>query len=105
MQALQQKAPIHIPENLIVSNPNLNYRQKIIVDKMVASQGTRDLYESAHPKNSKIGSGEYYLTYSSDDVYPVLRQSEVDELLKQGIIKPKYDERPDLHYYRLTQRR
>lgn len=50
----------------------------------------REVYEGADPKNTKVGSGRYYVTHGGLEV----SRQVIDEALKRGLIRhvsPDYD--------------
>jgi hypothetical protein len=76
--------------------------QKLVLEKMRASRGKRELYESASALDSERGSGEYFLTYSGDDRIRPLTRQDVSHLLMIGLIAKKYPDEPQLETYVVT---
>jgi hypothetical protein len=79
---------------------NLNRQQRHAI-ALLRQDFRRDLYEAADgpPKNNK-GSGLYYVTYSNGQG-PELTRSDIDGMLAERLIKPKYND-ASLHCYVLT---
>lgn len=80
----------------------MNNRQIHVMQLLRENDRMRHLYEGAHPQNSRVGSGRYFVTYSA--VSPELTRAEVDELLRLGLIELYWPDKPDLHMYRATSR-
>jgi hypothetical protein len=68
--------------------------------RMLREDRRRDLYEGADPKNSKLGSGQYFVTYSNGEG-PTLYRPDVEVLLREGTIRPKWRD-ASLHCYVLS---
>ena len=79
----------------------MNERQKHVME-LLRADPRRDLYEGAHPNNTKVGSGEYYVTYRGNHSPPTLTAAEVSDLLRRGLICHKWPNRLDLAMYRPT---
>lgn len=79
---------------------NLNSQQRDAIT-LLQQDFRRDLYEAAEgpPKDNK-GSGLYYVTYSNGQG-PELTRSDVQGLLAERLIKPKYND-ASLHCYVLA---
>lgn len=73
-----------------IQRPMTPSQQKAL--QMLRDDRRRDLYEAADRRNTKIGCGLYYVTYSGGDS-PELTKADIDALIFQGHIKQKY---PDL---------
>lgn len=71
--------------------------------RMLREDPRRDLYETADPRNTKVGSGEFMVTYS-DGKSPKLTQSEVGELLRCRLIEHKWPDKPHLQCFVLPGR-
>lgn len=76
-------------------------RQQRIIDLMQA-RPERDLYEGSAPPNARLGSGEFWLTYSADEHYQPLRREDVDALVQLGVIVERW---PDCYKLAGAERR
>lgn len=70
--------------------------------RMLREDRRRDLYESAARQNPEAGSGEYYITYGNGES-PRLYRSDIDVLLREGTIRPKWKNDETLHCYVLSE--
>lgn len=78
----------------------LNHRQLFAINTMRFSHRSQYLYEGV-AAGHKYGCGLYWLEYSGDlKPYTPLTQADVDDLLQQGLLAPRWDDKPELHYYR-----
>ena len=75
----------------------MNERQTEVL-RMLRTIPKSDLYEGAHPGNSKLGSGRFYVSYGGGRG-PILDQAEVDELLRERHIKLKWKDAPEAKWY------
>jgi hypothetical protein len=78
----------------------MNERQQIAL-QMLREDPKRDLYEGAARTNTKLGSGNFYITYSPGSNL-VLTRGDVDDLVSAGLIKLKYPRDPEIQSYILT---
>jgi hypothetical protein len=76
-------------------NRNANERQSHAVS-LLRADARRDLYEAAD-ETGKHGCGLYYVSYSNGKG-PELTKSDIDELLRDGVIKPKWRDAPGGFY-------
>lgn len=78
----------------------LNDRQAFAIDSMRFSHRSQHLYEGA-AAGGKAGCGLYWLEFSGDlKPYKPLTQADVEDLLRKGLLAPRWDDKPELHYYR-----
>lgn len=70
----------------------MNERQKRALELMrdPDCHKRRELYEGASTDNSRLGSGEYWITYKASRGYEPLTKQDVDDLLACGLIKEKW---------------
>lgn len=80
---------------------NLNRQQSRAIE-LLRQDFRRDLYEGAEGRlKDNKGSGLYYVTYCPDGNGTELTRSDVEELLAERLIKPKWND-ASLHCYVLA---
>ncbi len=72
-----------------MKHADLTEKQRKVLD-LLASRPDRDLYEGSAPPNGKFGSGQFWLTYSADEVYSPLGWGDVRQLEDAGLIVERW---------------
>lgn len=82
---------------------NLNRQQRHAI-ALLQQNPARDLYEAADGTNTRKGCGLYYVTYCPKGDGPQLTRSDVEGLLAERLIKPKWADAA-AHFYVLSSTR